>query len=294
VVDLISYVAIGLSSDLGGYGPLLQIDPTRIAVAGTSAGGMCAYLAAVHAVPRPRALLSLYGMGGDWLVSQVTLGPMVPTDICCSQDSHMYSVKRKPFFMGYEILDPNIFSEFFYPASTSILPIAESPLQYHPPGSATPGYPSNPRMQLARVYIQEGVLMDYWTGMHDPSFSTCMRALLPENEAAPAQNASLKDARENMAAAIPESKRPLFPQLHISPAWPPSFFMHGECDSAVHADESRHLHSLLVDAGVRAELRIAEGAEHSFDYRPGADEKYGGEGGLYDQVAEFLRGELCS
>lgn len=40
-----------------------------IAVAGVSAGGLCAYLCAMHCrEPRPRAVLSLYGMGGDFLV----------------------------------------------------------------------------------------------------------------------------------------------------------------------------------------------------------------------------------
>lgn len=47
---------------------ILQIDANAIAVAGTSAGGLCAYLAAVHATPKPKAVLSMYGMGGDLLV----------------------------------------------------------------------------------------------------------------------------------------------------------------------------------------------------------------------------------
>lgn len=48
---------------------VFEIDPNAIAVAGTSSGGLCAYLAATHAVPRPVAVLSMYGMGGDMLVS---------------------------------------------------------------------------------------------------------------------------------------------------------------------------------------------------------------------------------
>ena len=46
-----------------------EIDPTALAVAGSSAGGICAYFAAIHASPRPKAVLSLYGMGGNYLVS---------------------------------------------------------------------------------------------------------------------------------------------------------------------------------------------------------------------------------
>ena len=48
--------------------PLFQINVNAIAVSGSSAGGVCAYLAAIHASPKPRAVLSLYGMGGDYLV----------------------------------------------------------------------------------------------------------------------------------------------------------------------------------------------------------------------------------
>jgi hypothetical protein len=46
-----------------------KVNPEAIAVAGSSAGGLCAYLAAMHCVlPKPKAILSLYGQGGDFLV----------------------------------------------------------------------------------------------------------------------------------------------------------------------------------------------------------------------------------
>ena len=44
------------------------IDPARLAVAGNSAGGLCAYLAVMHATPKPRAIVALYAMGGNFLV----------------------------------------------------------------------------------------------------------------------------------------------------------------------------------------------------------------------------------
>ena len=48
-----------------------NIDSEAIAVAGSSAGGLCAYLAAMHCVsPKPKAILSLYGQGGDFLVKK--------------------------------------------------------------------------------------------------------------------------------------------------------------------------------------------------------------------------------
>ena len=45
-----------------------QIDPNSIIVSGSSAGGLCSYLAAIHAHPKPKGVLSLYGQGGDFLV----------------------------------------------------------------------------------------------------------------------------------------------------------------------------------------------------------------------------------
>lgn len=48
--------------------PKFRVDPRRIAAAGSSAGGTCAYFAATHVEPKPAAILSVFGMGGDILV----------------------------------------------------------------------------------------------------------------------------------------------------------------------------------------------------------------------------------
>ena len=47
-----------------------KIDADAIAVARSSAGGLCAYLAAMHCdSPQPKAVISMYGMGGNFFVS---------------------------------------------------------------------------------------------------------------------------------------------------------------------------------------------------------------------------------
>lgn len=46
----------------------VAIDASRIAVAGVSAGAYLARLAALYAPQRPAAVLSLWGMGGDWFL----------------------------------------------------------------------------------------------------------------------------------------------------------------------------------------------------------------------------------
>lgn len=58
-------------------GRVLKVDGQRLAVAGTSAGGTCAYLAATHVEPRPKAVLSMYGMGGNFLVSSTVCSVIV-------------------------------------------------------------------------------------------------------------------------------------------------------------------------------------------------------------------------
>ena len=47
-----------------------KIDPDAMAVTGSSAGGLCAYLAVMHCVsPKIKGIVSIYGMGGNFLVS---------------------------------------------------------------------------------------------------------------------------------------------------------------------------------------------------------------------------------
>ena len=69
IKDLFSYLERDLVFDLLRRKCDKTVDANAIAVAGSSAGGLCAYLAGTHASPKPKAILSLYGLGGDFLVS---------------------------------------------------------------------------------------------------------------------------------------------------------------------------------------------------------------------------------
>ncbi|KAF8260781.1 Alpha/Beta hydrolase protein [Lactarius quietus] len=249
VVDLFAFFARSLT-----LGTLL-LDVTRLAVAGSSAGGMCAFLAAIHASPRPRAVLSLYGLGGDVFTP------------------HFLVPKTAPFYLGYELLNPAQFAEFLHPESAAHAPIAQSPTAYHGRDSATPGLPSNPRMQLARLWLQLGTYLDYWTGVHEPSQSEALRALLP----AP------------LAAALLPAHHAIFPQLLVTTEWPPVLLIHGSEDSAIPADSSRAMHARLCAAEVEAVLRIVDGSEHAFDLKGGAEANFSE---LFDEAVEFLRAAL--
>ncbi|KAG8763742.1 hypothetical protein FRC11_013197 [Ceratobasidium sp. 423] len=155
VLDLVTWVTSseGLNASLRQVNDKRTIDTKRIIVAGTSAGGYLAYLAAIHAQLEyvPRGVLSMYGMGGDFLTS------------------HYLQCKTKPFFRGRPLLDPAQFEELL--SITHPPPITHgSVLQYGPDG-----VPSSPRMFLTRVLLQEATFLDYLTGEH--GLSERLRAL---------------------------------------------------------------------------------------------------------------------
>ncbi|KAI6044867.1 Alpha/Beta hydrolase protein [Pisolithus marmoratus] len=259
IQDVFRFVATSLNSrldeamsDKGGADPIpagdnlsprnpYRIDAEAIGVAGTSAGGLCAYLACMHADPKPRVVLNMYGMGGKLY------------------NPHYFTPKSEPFFRGRELLDPQQFRSFLHPQSSELEPTSDSPLAYHPPTYDIPGYPSNPRMLLGRLYLQLGTYLDYYTGMHEPSLSAYLRSLPVD------LTSRVEGLRAN---SIPEQHRPLFPQFAVTSAWPPTCLVHGSADTAVLIEESRHMHSLLMAANVDVELWEVDGAEHSFDYEP--------------------------
>ena len=70
IKDLFCYLEKDLNEELKSNDSGISIDPSAMVVSGTSAGGLCAYLAALHAVPKPKGVLSMYVQGGDFLVSR--------------------------------------------------------------------------------------------------------------------------------------------------------------------------------------------------------------------------------
>jgi acetyl esterase/lipase len=104
-----------------------------------------------------------------------------------------------------------------------------------------PGYPSNPRMLLARLYLQLGIALDYYTGNHVRSLSSVLR--------------------DALNGPIPDVDLPLFPQFGVDKHWPPTFLMHGTDDSVVPIQESRNICDLLKQSGVPVTLVELKG-EH--------------------------------
>ncbi|THV02996.1 alpha/beta-hydrolase [Dendrothele bispora CBS 962.96] len=249
----------------------VRIDPTRIAVAGTSSGGTCAYLATKHAEPKPKVLLSIYAAGGDFFTP------------------HWISPKTTVFFRGRELLDPNAYSKWIYPLSQEerSLVVADSPNTYFPADHPTPGLPSNPRSKLSALYLQLGTYLDYYTGQHEPSLGATLRVALQKHDDRDgiANDGRLLAKNTIFANFIPEKHRHLFPQLLVDSSWPPTLFYHGAQDSAVPLNETKNMCELIRKAGVSAEMIVVDGKEHSFDYAPDAEET---QKENFDRIIEFL------
>ncbi|KAF6754748.1 Alpha/Beta hydrolase protein [Ephemerocybe angulata] len=264
----------------------LQIDPDAIAIGGSSAGGYCAYLTAMHCKsPKPKALVEIYGLGGQ-IFSSFYLSPK----------SSAFTTQ------SLEWIDPSSphYTPYQHPYPTPPPTLSQSHPTYagpdHPLG---PAYPSNPRMQLVWLYLQQATLLDYITGSHSPSFSAQMRAAvgLPASAgtaasetvvASPsAQDAVVKAVESGFAGADAKAHfRELFPQFNITKGeWPPTVFLHGKEDTGLPVADSEHMFRLLKAKDVPREMYRVEGEEHSFDYKEGVEDVWGP---VFDAVVKFV------
>ncbi|GJJ13184.1 hypothetical protein Clacol_007435 [Clathrus columnatus] len=230
------------------------VDSEKLIVAGNSAGGTCAYLAAINADPKPKAMLSVYGMGGEL---------MTP---------HYLSLKEGPVYPNRERIEAKDYPEFVYPKCKELNPTSASTPTYHGDDYYIPGYPSNPRMLVMRIYLQAGDYLDYYTGQHSPSLSEGLRDHLTAKETV------------DWKPLIPPEHLCLFAQFNAS-KFPPSYLIHGTADTLVDFSESLTLYNLLVARGVPVVLKACEGMEHSFDYDDTAEDKWGS---MFDEAFEFV------
>ncbi|KAF9472903.1 alpha/beta-hydrolase [Pholiota conissans] len=236
---------------LSADGQVFKVDVNRLVVSGSSSGGHCAYLAAMHASPKPKGVFAAYSPAGNFLIPQYL------------------EEKTKPFFMGRDLLDASKFQDYIYPFPNGPLePTSDIPLVFGAP-------PTNRRVAMAALYLQLGTYLDYVTGQHEPSLSGSLRKLLAD------ETKTLAD----LEMAIPEKHRALFPQLAVDSSWPPTLLMTGTADTAVLPEESYHFHDLLEKAKVRTVLVKVPGVDHLFDFAPDAKDKWAVE---FDLITNFM------
>lgn len=66
--------------------------------------------------------------------------------------------------------------------------------------------------------------------------------------------------------ATAEAAREASPLTYVSPAFPPTFFLHGSADRVVPASSSVLMHEALRAAGVETDLHVYAGQNHGFDH----------------------------
>ena len=247
-----------------------EIDPGKIVVAGGSAGGHLAHLAAAHISPKPKGVLALYAMGGDYFVSfNAAYSNFYSEDRL--QTSNWLHPKTKPFLLGQPLGDPADFKKLLPPFPEGLpAPTSDAPITLDP----ETGVPTQIRAPFSAMTIQVGLWLDYYTGEFNPSLSGILRDAL---------DAGLPQS--SVGDLVPERHRHLFPTFVISSSWPPTLMLHGTTDTAVSILSSQSMKTLLTNAGVSAELIELEGKNHVFDAQPNDGEF----AEVFDKVKEFLK-----
>jgi acetyl esterase/lipase len=241
------------SGQLSSHLPVgLSLDLTRLFVAGVSAGGYMSYLYALHATPKPKAILSLFALGGDLLTDRYALPN--PDGI--------------PFYGG-RISFTTVNAFLGIPEGSPVPVTSDSPIKLGPTGP----YCEDGRSRLFVCLAQEGTFLDHFAGQKGLAASL---GKLPAS------------AR---AAAIPEAHHDIFPQLRASEL-PPTILIHGDEDTAVFLHESEVTFAALQRAGVKSELVVVKGATHGLRSASNFMEDAPGVPEAYAKSLEFLEGCL--
>jgi len=202
----------------------------RIAVTGASAGAYIARLAVIYIQPRPRVLLSLFGMGGDSL-SDFWVGPKtVPRRMI----SELVTREQVAHLLDQE-----------HPATVS-----EAPVFWDPEKGDM--HDADRRDNLVSWFWQEGTFHDHVTGIK--GLGEKLRLLSPAER----------------RAAVPLSARVLYPEILIDENFAPTVLVHGAIDSIVLKEESEETYRQLKELGIETEIHIVDGADHGlFDLQKG-------------------------
>ncbi|KAF9523099.1 Alpha/Beta hydrolase protein [Crepidotus variabilis] len=161
VKDLFQWISGNLSNKIKSH----VIDAERIVVSGSSAGGYLAYLASIHASPKPKAFVSLYSLGGNLLLDNY----VVP--------------KTKAFITGAPfITDPSPY-----------LPLINTKYDAGAPPTVAVPYndSSNPRLMYYCWVLQSATMLEVITGVSGISAKLAALPLDDRAEAVPKEARSL-------------------------------------------------------------------------------------------------------
>lgn len=158
-------------------------------------------------------------------------------------------------------------------ARDTATPISDCPFSFGSDHQRIPGY-ADRLLTLYVTMLKTGRYLDFLTGIE--GLGDQLRAAAHKS-GVPVDDENF-DWRE-IVPAIPPEANCLFPQLHISSSFPPTYLVHGNADRAVVVEESIEAHRMLMEAGVKSELRVVQGLGHTFDQNIGPEgwNKYCGE-----------------
>lgn len=175
VKNLFSYLSSDqINNDLNN--PSYRIDSSRLTVGGASAGAYVAYLAGIHAKPKPKAIFSLYGFGSH-LISPF-----------------YYSIKSS---ITMNVADYETYLNSINGKNSIHRPVSDVPLTWPIPAE---GEKARTTGALAQIFMETGTILDYLTGIQGISESL--------------RSASLSD--EDLQKKIPKQSQCLFPELYIA------------------------------------------------------------------------------
>ncbi|KZS95421.1 alpha/beta-hydrolase [Sistotremastrum niveocremeum HHB9708] len=255
--DVFKYVSEHLALDPVGN-TKFSVDPFKLAVGGESFGGYMARLAGIHVDPKPKALVSMYGMGGD-LLSRFYLDGIVTSE-------------KMPFGSPLFDLSNPRFQTIYELSKVETSTKAGFDENHRPLGGDRQG--------LYPLTIQRGKYLDYLTGIKGLSQTLEEEKIWSATEASQLQQ-------------VPKVAHNVIPQLLLSSDFPPIYLIHGTADSVVSIDESEATDKQLRILGVETHFVAYEGGEHGFDNAAGTKAQQGDP--IYEKLKplkEWLRAKL--
>lgn len=223
--SLFNYISATLSASLTTH----RIDPNRIFVSGHSGGAYIACQAALHGIPKPKALFSISGQGGELLMPYY----FTPKPFLQKKMLGVYKKYANPDSNEFKSLKPCSDFHWSWPSSKN--------------EDASPGT----RPFLSNLASHTGTRLDFLTGK--PGLCDTLRS------------AFMADETVDLSALVPDDVKVLFPELQITSSFPPSFIVHGTGDKSVMVRESEKTARDLGRCGVECRLVLVENWGHGYN-----------------------------
>lgn len=223
ITTLFTHISTGLSVNTH------RIDPNRLFVSGHSGGAYVARQAALHGIPKPKALFSLSGQGGELLMPRY----FTPKPHLEKKMLGIYRKYSNPESTEFNALKPC--SD--YPWSWNSAEIRDTP-----PGT---------REFLSNMASLAGTQLDFLTGI--PGLCSTIR------------EAHIADNTVEISTLIPDNVKILFPELQITASFPASFIVHGTGDKSVLVRESEKTARDLARCGVECIVILVKNWGHGYN-----------------------------